>query len=64
MRAMRIVAIPEAIIDIRMTSPASDDEPPMEVTRTTTKTHPTEITETCCRARSSVTVRGGTSFTP
>ena len=56
-----MVASPEAIMDRRMMLAASWDEPVTEVTRTTTKIHPTDNTKTCCTESTREVNTGGAS---
>jgi hypothetical protein len=60
----RIVATPDAIIDIRRTFCTSSGVPPIVVTMTTTMIQPAVITKTCWTPRSTDTVSGGLSSTP
>ena len=62
-RACRMVARPEAIIEMRIMFEASRLEAPMLVATTTTKIHPTDMTKTCCRPITMVSGRGGASST-
>jgi hypothetical protein len=60
----RIVAMPDAIIDIRSTLATSSGVPPMVVTITTTSTQPDVITKTCWSPSRADAVNGGLSSTP
>src|ERR1700733_7625487 len=62
-RACRMVARPEAIIETRIMVAASRLEAPMLVATTTTKIHPTDMTKTCCRPSTIASGRGGSSST-
>ncbi|HEX2466399.1 MAG TPA: hypothetical protein VHR17_17390 [Thermoanaerobaculia bacterium] len=62
--ACRMVATPDAIIDMRMTSPACTDVPPPIVTDSTMKIQPTDSTNTCCAASPRRSRHGGVSSTP
>jgi hypothetical protein len=61
--ACRIVARPDAIIDMRIIVSICGLEAPMLVATTTTTIHPTDITKTCWKPIMIVNVRGGTSST-
>jgi hypothetical protein len=52
--ACRIVASPDAIIDIRIIICVSGALAPILVAITTTKIQPEDITNTCCRAKTIV----------
>src|ERR1700761_2061668 len=62
-RACRMVARPEAIIEMRIMFAASGLDASMLVATTTTKIHPTDITKTCCRPITMLSDRGGSSST-
>ena len=59
-----MVAMPDAIIDIRSTFATSSGVPPMVVTITTTMIQPAVITKTCWSPNRAETVSGGLSSTP